>query len=239
MKVRFLVGFLAVYLALMWPWSGWHHAHRDAFVAVANRVVAQPASAGPPCVLCESTGWRVTENGRIPCAPRFHRRILQPVDDRGKSVDTVLQVKVEVQGVPQWLEIGISSRQVGYLPTAVLLALIVATPIALTRRLRSLGLGIVLIHLFIALRIAVMLFWGSHKDWTPPTPGASVFWSKAIEAAVMFFGVGQPMGYIAPVVLWVLVSFRREDVASLLGAPAGDDSPDDGPPATQGDASSA
>lgn len=238
MIARFLFGFLAVYLALMWPWSGWHHAYRDAFVGVSNRAVAQPATAGPPCVLCNTTGWRKTQQGRIPCERDLHRQIFQPVDDRGTSVDSVLQVKVEVEGVTQWLEIGINSRQVGYLPTAVLLALVVATPIALTRRLRSLGLGIVLIHVFIAIRIGVMLFYGSHKDWTPPAPGTSDFWATAIQAAVKFFCVGQPMGYIAPVVLWIFVSFRREDVASLLGTPAPDASPGQGQPTSKSESSS-
>lgn len=235
MKARYLFGFLAVYLALMWPWSGWDHTYRDALVGVANRIVTQPLpAAGPSCELCKSTGWRTTAAGRIPCPPQFHRRVVQPVDDRGKSVDTVLQILVDVRGAPQWLEIGISSRQVGYLPTVVLFALIVATPIALTRRLRSLGLGMVLIHVFIALRIGVMLFWGSHRDWTAVVTGEAGAWAKTIEAGVKFFGVGQPMGYIAPVVLWVFVSFRREDVASLLGTPAGDDSADETPPAQDG-----
>lgn len=42
------------------------------------------------------------------------------------------------------------------------------------------------------------------------------FWIKALSAGVGLVSDGHALTYIAPVLIWMLVSFRREDLGEVL-----------------------
>ncbi len=106
-----------------------------------------------------------------------------------------------------------SSRGWGYLPMAAIVALIVATPLAWSRRWMALAAGLVLVHLFIALRIAVVFLYGMY--WGGAIRLSSAV-AKAAEIALHGFSNSPVATFVVPVVIWLLVTFRRSDLEAIL-----------------------
>jgi hypothetical protein len=112
------------------------------------------------------------------------------------------------------------SRLVGYMPLISLVALVLASPIPWKRRRTALGLGLVLVTAFVAVRMSIPI----RRDFSRPDalqvhqPGAFGRWlldvseRALLDAPASFF--------VVPVLIWVLVALRREDLE--LGAPRED-----------------
>ncbi len=117
----------------------------------------------------------------------------------------------------QWAWITISSKHVGYTSTAVLTALIIATPVGWTRRVGALGCGHLLLHGFIALRLLVFVRAG-------PAEVVDTFWNRTIGAGLLSVSTGQGVSYIVPILIWIVISFRREDLESIMpgSSPSGE-----------------
>ena len=105
-----------------------------------------------------------------------------------------------------------------YLSTAVLTGLILATPIPWSRRGPALFWGIILLHAFVALRLATLIIFGFALDTPGPLALPDAFWGRTLRAVIVTFSVGQGLSYIFPILIWMLVSLRREDLAMILPA---------------------
>ncbi len=81
-------------------------------------------------------------------APKCDGMKALPFDKPGHKDTVVLR--------PDTLYIGVNTGEVGYLPTALLLSLIVATPVSWKRRLIGLIGGFVLVNGFILMRFVVL-----------------------------------------------------------------------------------
>ncbi len=96
----------------------------------------------------------------------------------------------------------------GYLPTAAVVALVFATPAPWKRRWRAMLLALGLVQVFVVLRVAVMLFysfqWESLFVMSP-------FWGKFLEWICAAFSTSPVTSFFVPVVIWLLVAFRRAD----------------------------
>ncbi len=125
--VGFFVRFLIVYGILMVSWPGLRDAYGTFFRTGGDLLFGSSGSTG---------------------LARF--RSLPEMDG---IRDTEMQVKK--RGWRERAPFRISSWYVGYLPTAALVGLIVATPIPWSRRSRALLWGLLLVHGFIALRLAL------------------------------------------------------------------------------------
>ncbi len=94
----------------------------------------------------------------------------------------------------------------GWKPTALLVALIVATPISGKRRAWALAWGLLWEHLFLITFLGYLIWYDSSEvslvTFTP-------FW-KHIAGGFRDTLVGQ-FGLTIPVAIWVLVTFRRAD----------------------------
>jgi hypothetical protein len=104
-----------------------------------------------------------------------------------------------------------------YLPTALLIALVLATGIGWRRRLWALAWGLLWVHVFIAFLMGVMIV---VVIWANPELDlfqASQSWQKAVWLLNECFGnrVGTPL--IMAVLIWMVVTFRREDWINILG----------------------
>lgn len=111
-------------------------------------------------------------------------------------------------------ELGLSSRHKGYLPTIALISLVLATPIALRRRALALAVALVAAHAFVALRTGLVIWNGFLPE---RAAGAGVV--KALTFAL----VETPASYyVIPLLLWVLICFRREDWQVRRRGGAGD-----------------
>ena len=111
----------------------------------------------------------------------------------------------------------VNSRSVGYVPTALVLALILATRLPWRRRAWALGWGLVLVHIYIAFLLTLVLFYMQCENpWLglgTPTP----LWRQVISGLNdLFLTTFQGRRYAVALLIWMLVCFRREDLAKLL-----------------------
>ncbi|MBU0717724.1 MAG: hypothetical protein KJ749_05695, partial [Planctomycetes bacterium] len=101
-----------------------------------------------------------------------------------------------------------SSRLIGYTPTAVIIALLVATPMGWRRRGWGLLGGLVAIHLFILFRLTLTL---AVKGFGAPKPYAlfdlSGFWMGVLEPLEEIFVHKPNVAMVVAVFLWLFVAF--------------------------------
>ncbi|MGB7583164.1 MAG: hypothetical protein WBL85_12040 [Sedimentisphaerales bacterium] len=105
-------------------------------------------------------------------------------------------------------------RRTDYMYVVFLIALIVATPISVRRKLPALVSGILLIYCFIAAKLAAWVIDSFSKE---PLCLFSIspFWEKGFY---VFYNLMQDItfGFVAAAFIWILVSFRREDWANIV-----------------------
>ncbi len=137
-------------------------------------------------------------------------------DSRGRDV----QLLVQQSGSTRFWTTPISSRMQGYLPTAEVLALILATPVPWKRRIRAAVAGMLVVHVFIALRIYSAIAYslntaklGFFSDFTP-------FWRDVVFKIDEVLTTVPSTTFVVPVFIWIIVMFRRADLASLIGSSA-------------------
>lgn len=109
----------------------------------------------------------------------------------------------------------ISTGRVGYVPTAELIALILATPVPWKRRAWSLLWGLILVNAFVFLRLGLMIF-----RWYCAEPALRQFetgpiLSKIINTSFEILFVAPTGSIVIPALIWMVVIFRRDDLNSL------------------------
>lgn len=105
-----------------------------------------------------------------------------------------------------------SSRYIGYMPTATFLALLVAVPIARRKKLHALGWGLACIHVFIALRLGVILLraFSGAKAYALFDP--SPFWSGVLRRANEIVADDPTFSLVIPTLIWFAVALRHSDI---------------------------
>ncbi len=110
----------------------------------------------------------------------------------------------------------IGSRHMGYIPTAFVAALMIATPVSLRRKTWALLWGLLAAHVFVMLRLAITVL----RDFTLPgdmalfSPGPLT--DTLIQIGFVVFAGTQIGGFIVPILIWAVVSFRRSDWENLM-----------------------
>ncbi|MEK6677389.1 MAG: hypothetical protein AABZ47_17270 [Planctomycetota bacterium] len=186
----FVVLVMGLYLALIAPWPGIGTVYLHAYRGVAGTVFQQFGSEG--------TLWFL------------------PPEQEMSHIDTLIVCKK--QGVAQRYTV---SRQdawtTAYLPTAKVIVLILATPISWRRRGIALFFGLCTIQLFIGFRLLTVLVHAlsepSPVQLFEPGPATLGFLNGLHE----HFCVSTAPVFLVPVLIWVLVTVRREDLQYLLG----------------------
>jgi hypothetical protein len=112
-----------------------------------------------------------------------------------------------------------SARFTGYVPTAFVVALILATPLPWSRRGKALLWAMLLVHVFIALRQVInLLYWFSgDSPWCLFQPGP--IWSSVLKALFGAVVVSPTLSFIAPIFIWLVATFRRADWQSADSRP--------------------
>ncbi len=102
------------------------------------------------------------------------------------------------------------SRRWGYLPTAFLVSLVLATPLPWRRRLGALLVALILLHACIVGELLVVVV---HKLSGPELALFHVRppWDNLLDAANAVVEAGMVMFFMVPVLIWGLVCFRRAD----------------------------
>jgi hypothetical protein len=113
-----------------------------------------------------------------------------------------------------------ASSRLGYWPAAMLIALVIATPLPWSRRGWGLLWGLLLIHAFIVLRVTLFLagsgYADSGKPWALFHPGALGL--RVLRGAEHLLVDNPTVSFVVPVVIWFLVALRyveRPDRADL------------------------
>lgn len=108
-----------------------------------------------------------------------------------------------------------TSRYIGYAPTAFVVALILATPIAWPRRWVALVWALLLVHVYVGARVAVMLANAYSSGHPVAMFELSTFWRLTLSyvnsVSVSLAGV-----YLFPIFIWMVVCFRRKDLERIL-----------------------
>lgn len=106
--------------------------------------------------------------------------------------------------------VDVNSRDLGYLPTAMMIALIVATPTSVGRKIRILILGVIFIHIYILFSLAISL-WAESIYLLPG--GYNKFVMQIADG--LEYTLSNQLGFIfiVPVLIWIMISFRKSDLA--------------------------
>ncbi len=124
--------------------------------------------------------------------------------------DTVLLIGV--RGPEHGIKITISSWLIGFQPTSLLLALVVATPVSARRRSRALFAGLLIVHTFVLARLVTFVI-------PMPIVLPDTLWAKALRWSIFDFIHGHGVSCVVPVLIWLAVTMRQEDIRRLVASP--------------------
>jgi hypothetical protein len=122
--------------------------------------------------------------------------------------------------------LGLDSRGVGWIPTALLLSLILATPVAWRRRARALCIGMPLVHGYIVSTAAVYIWSESLRFQPGPAgtgPGGFLGWIAGALEETLVVQLGA--SFVVPAMIWILLTFDLRGMIGLGGGgtPVGTD----------------
>jgi hypothetical protein len=156
--------------------------------------------------------------------PLSHRVSLEPLtdDDRAEfagSVDAralaLDDTKIVLRAGDQQATVLHSSWYSGYIPTALLAALILATPVTWAYRLRSLLWGLVLVDVYLGLRMGATFIVGGMDDPFDWLPAPEL--RRSALSALAVTGPGSGPWYVVPFLIWILLVHRRVYLELIVG----------------------
>lgn len=109
-----------------------------------------------------------------------------------------------------------SSRHLGYKPTAVVVALILATPLPWSRKWRALLWGLVFVHAFVVLRVTILVLEAFSRNDAVALFELGAAGRKALLFVKWVLVTYFPGTFVAPIPIWFLVCFRKSDWERLL-----------------------
>jgi hypothetical protein len=187
---RFLCRALIIYALLAFPWPGLNKAYGNYFRALCRLVFT--ADDGHRELSFETPG----DNSR------------RSNDTRVAIVNKQL-MHPDGSGPVRNLDVNF-----GWLSTALLLALILATPVSWPRRRWALLWGLLAIHAFLLLLLKLCIF---DESTEISLVNLSPFWKAATSACRD--ALASQTNLAVPILIWILVTFRREDRLTLPISP--------------------
>ena len=192
---RFLCGFAIIYGLLILPWPGLGETYGRHFREICRLAFSGDGGRLLVRFAPMATGSRHPIDTQIALANRDQL-------DRNSIGPAVI--------------LGVSSRRAGWLPAVLTAALILATPVAWRRRAWALLGGLLLIHGFTLCFVGIYIWNNSAGlglvSFTP-------FW-KQVAMGVEQTLTQSGANFAVPVLVWMLVIFRRQDFAGIPGAMA-------------------
>lgn len=188
----FLCRFAVVYVLLLLPWPGFREAYGEYFQAFGGMIFAGQTERS------ELTFETPERNSPL------------PQDTRVVIVNKTL---MNYDGSGPVRNLDFDAHAVGWKPLALLAALVIATPLPWGRRIRALAFGALAMHLYFLLFLFVAI-WNESTEISLLllTP----FWKSALNELKTML-VSQ-LSLCLPVLIWVVVTFRREDMIGILNS---------------------
>ena len=179
--VGFFVRLLVINALLMIPWPGWREMYATGFRTVAN-------------VLLGSMG----HNGEV----RF-----EPGDGNESGVDT--QIVLRNRQTQAQSHLSFSCRYAGWMPTAMTMALVLATPLSWKKRLTALVFSLALVQAFVFARLWVYLaYLFSAGDTLAVLDAGPAVHSVlgAISDGLLISLIGS---FLGPILIWLVIAVRK------------------------------
>ena len=178
--IEFICLFAVFYGLLMAPWPGLGKAYSRLYLAGASALFNSFGSKG---------------------VVHFNQS-----DDAECDINVELynQDQVDKNGQAPIVQARHTSRRAGYMYIAFITALILATPISWKRRGWALFWGLILIHGFIALKLAIRIL---HAFTIKPLSlfALGPFWKWILSIAHQQFIVNVTFGFVVSIFIWILV----------------------------------
>lgn len=188
--LRSALFFLAIYVLLIIPWPGWNDAFGTLFRSWARPIFGREE----PQRVVRFEAYRA--DPKMPNATRIV--IANP------------QLARPDGNVPALL-LSLDTRGVCYIPAALLFALILASPLHWKRKIVSFLIGFFLLQCYFAAIIA--LYIAAQNSSSPPTAASH---SPGLLEKLNYLTLNQiGLSFTVPVVIWVIVTFRKGDLESL------------------------
>lgn len=193
--VRFILWFGLIYGLLIYPWPGLDDAYNRYF-----RVIGQMAFP-------EHSGNRILQFGSCEMRHDFYCiRTQITLGNRDQTnPDGTLPVK----------NLGIDARGVGWIPTALTIALILPSPVSWKRKLVALAWGLIFVHLFIWFSVWAYI-WNQSDAIGLVT--LSPTWKEIAGALEETLITQMEVSFAAPVLIWMLVTFGRDDLYRIISS---------------------
>jgi hypothetical protein len=182
----------AIFFSLLMAWPVVGGAYRSAFIGGAN-------------VLLHTHG-------------RDVRVVFSPIpEERGHDVRMEVRNHRAGMMVPRHL----GTRYPPYVLTALLIALIVATPLPWRRRLIALALGLIILNAYLYGVLLVTVVRVLSREGPARLHELSSFWDGTLEFVMHHTTHSPTFSTVIPVVIWAAVTFRRGDLMLMLSGDSG------------------
>jgi hypothetical protein len=185
-----VVLFGVIFGLLIFPWPGWNDLYGAYFRALGEAAFSRPS--GPRIVLFEP---HALQHGF-------------------SSLDTQMTLgnrdRIDQNGNGPAKKLSLDTRSIGWTPTALTIALILATPVPWRQRAWALLWGLLLIHAFILFSVQVWI-WDKASEVSLATPPP--FLQSVLDELEYTLLVQLGVSFSVPLLIWILVTFRRKDYA--------------------------
>ena len=187
-----LARFIVIFGLLIMPWWGWSDFYSGYF-----RALGQAAFSGQ-------------DDQRIVLfAPTQVQHGFSALDTKMTLGNRAL---IDNRGHGKSESIGLDTRSIGWLPTALTIALILATPVPWRQRAWALLWGLLLVHAFILFSLQVWI-WdeSSSVSLLNLSPAGQTMMDDLEYTLITQMGAS----FSVPPLIWILVTIRRENLFSL------------------------
>jgi len=190
--IGFALRFAVVFGLLIAPWPGWNDWYASCFRTLGNTAFARN---NPACLLYFTAARQTHDFAALDTQIVIGNRSLADPDGRGPVTRQ-----------------GLDSRSIGWIPTALTLALILASPISWKRRFLASLYGLILVHAFILFSLAVLIW---NESTTVSLITLPPFWKTVADGLEYTLIVQMGASFSVPVLIWILVVFGRADTAAF------------------------
>lgn len=212
--VRFSLIVFTIYAGLTLAWPSLDRAYASWFRSTGNIVFSQFwlwSQAKVHFIDLSADDVRAQVNAKLPGALPINFKLPKREGVR----DTLLMLR-NTNAPANVGFLRTSSRIMGYTPMAILFALVLATPTKWIRKLWMMVWGILLVHIFIAVRLTVFLLYSGYaadKAYAIFHPGP--FMRDVLDRGKTVLADNPTFSYLASVFLWLIVWIGLEIWSSM------------------------
>jgi hypothetical protein len=184
--------FIVIFGLLILPWPGWNDIYSSYFRALGQMAFS-----------------REDDQRIVLFEPHHAQHGFSSLDT---DMDVGNRALVDSSGKGKAAIVNLDSRSIGWTPTALTMALILATPVPLRQRGLALFWGLILIHAFILFSLQAAIW---NESPTVSLVDLSPFWKTMVDDMDYTLITQLGASFSVPVLIWILVTIRRENLFDL------------------------